>query len=69
MISLRIKGEETLDGELIKTPEQFIGDLCDRINVLHNTVMDEENKELQLVYLIGFLKAFAGRLNRVCERK
>ncbi|TFG30241.1 MAG: hypothetical protein EU532_01260 [Promethearchaeota archaeon] len=66
---MRIKGEETLDGELIKTPEQFIEDLCNRINVLHNTMMDEENKELQLAYLIGFLKVFAGRLNRVCERK
>ena len=69
MIVLKIKGEETISGEIIETPEQFIEDLCDKINTVHNTVMDEDNKEIQLAYLIGFLKGFTGRLNRVCERR
>lgn len=27
-----IKGEETFFGEVIKTPEEFIEDLCNRLN-------------------------------------
>jgi len=67
VIVLKINGEETFFGEDISTPEQFIEDLCDRINNVYDTAM-EEDKMSQLAYLIGFLTALKGRLNRVCER-
>ena len=68
MIGLNIKGEETFFGEIIETPEEFIEDLCERIDTVYNTAMDEENKMTQLAYLIGFITALKGRLNRVCEK-
>lgn len=68
MIVLKLKGEETFFGEYIETPEQYIEDVCDRINILYDTVMEEDEKLSQLAYVIGFLTAFKGRLNRVCER-
>ncbi|MFX1313452.1 MAG: hypothetical protein ACFFHD_12675 [Promethearchaeota archaeon] len=64
---MKIKGEETFFGEKINTPEEFIEDLCERINTVYSTVMEEEGKMHQLAYLIGFLTALKGRLNRVCE--
>jgi len=68
VIGLNIKGEETFFGEIIETPEEFIEDLCERIDTVYNTAMDEENKMTQLAYLIGFITALKGRLNRVCEK-
>jgi len=68
VIFLKIKGEETFFGEYINSPKEFIEDLCDRVNNIYNTVMDEDDKMSQLAYLIGFLTALKGRLNRVCER-
>jgi len=68
VIILNLKGEETFFGEYIKTPEQYIEDVCDRINILYDTVMEEDDRMKQLAYLIGFLIAFKGRLNNVCER-
>ncbi len=67
MIDLRLDGEETFFGETIDTPEEFIEDLCERVDTVYSTAMDEEDKMQQLAYLIGFLSALKGRLNRVCE--
>ena len=66
MIVLNIKGEETFFGESIDTPEEFIEDLCDRVNTVYSTAMDKEDKMNQLAYIISFLIALKGRLNRVC---
>ncbi len=68
MIGLRLTGEETFFGESIETPEEFIEDLCERVNTVYSTAMDEEDKMQQLAYLIGFLTALKGRLNRACEK-
>ena len=68
MIALKINGEETFFGEDLNTPEEFKEDVCDRINMVYDTVMEEDDKMRQLAYLIGFLTAFKGRLNRLCER-
>ena len=67
MIGLRLNGEETFFGESIETPEEFIEDLCERVNTVYSTAMDEGEKMQQLAYLIGFITALKGRLNRVCE--
>ena len=67
MIGLRLDGEETFFGESIDTPEELIEDLCERVNTVYSTTMDEEEKMQQLAYLIGFIAALKGRLNRVCE--
>jgi len=68
VIALKINGEETFFGEDLNTPEEFKEDVCDRINMVYDTVMEEDDKMRQLAYLIGFLTAFKGRLNRLCER-
>ena len=67
MIGLRLDGEETFFGENIDTTEEFVEDLCERVNTVYSSAMDEEEKMQQLSYLIGFLTALKGRLNRVCE--
>jgi len=67
VIGLRLDGEETFFGENINTQEEFIEDLCERVNTVYSTAMDEEDKMQQLAYLNGFLTALKGRLNRVCE--
>ena len=67
MIGLRLDGEETFFGESIDTPEEFIEDLCDRVNTVYSSAMDEDDKINQLAYLIGFITALKGRLDRVCE--
>ena len=72
-----IKGEKTLFGKEISTPEEFIEDLCDRLNNilklameenLGDEVLEQKNTEIQLSYLLGTLTGLANRLNRVCER-
>jgi len=68
VIGLKINGKETFFGEDLNTSEEFIEDICNRINMVYDTVMEEDDKMRQLAYLIGFLTAFKGRLNRVCER-
>ena len=67
MIGLKLKEEESFHGEIIKTPEEFIEDLCERVNTVYSSAMDEEDKMIQLSYLIGFITALKGRLNRVCK--
>ena len=68
VIVLKLEGEETFFGESIETPEEFIKDLCERVNTANITAMDEVDKMNQLAYLLGFLTALKGRLNRVCEK-
>ena len=67
MIGLKIKGEETFFGESIETLEEFIEDLCERVNIAYSTIMEEEDKMNQLTFITTFLIAFKGRLNRACE--
>ena len=67
MIGLRLDGEETFFGESIDTTEEFVEDLCDRVNKVYSTVIEEDDKMNQLAYIISFLIALKGRLNRVCE--
>ena len=63
-----IDEEETFFGEYINTPEEFIEDLCERIDNVYAIVMEEESKMHQLAYLIYFLTALKGRLNQVIEK-
>ena len=72
-----IEGEKTLFGKEIKTPEEIIEDLCNRMNNILNLameenlgyeVLEEKNTDVQLSYLLGALNGLANRLNRVCER-
>ncbi len=65
---MKIKGEKTITGNNIKTPEHFIEDLSDRINGVIEKIMDFEDEKIQLGMLMGFLNGFAGRLNRVCRK-
>ncbi len=65
---MKIKGEKTFTGNNIKTPEQFIEDLSDRINGVIEKIMEFEDDKIQLAMLMGFLNGFRGRINRVCER-
>lgn len=69
MITLIIEGEKTFFGENINTTEEFIEDFCERIDKVYTIVIEEESKTQQLAYIIGFLRAFKGRLNRVCENQ
>ena len=68
MIWLKLKEEESFQGEIIENPEEFIEDLCERVNIAYNTMMEEDDKMNQLAYITTFLIAFKGRLNRVCEK-
>ena len=68
MIGLKLKEEESFHGEIIETPEEFIEDLCERVNIVYNTLMEEDDKMNQLAYILSFLIGFKGRLNRVCEK-
>jgi len=60
VIVLKIKGEETFFGESIDIPEEFIEDLCERVNIAYSTLMEEEDKMNQLAYITTFLIAFKG---------
>jgi len=64
---LKIKGERTFFGERIEKSEEFIQDLCERVNIAYSTMLEEDEKMNQLAYITTFLIAFKGRLNRVCE--
>ena len=65
---MKIKEEKTILGHDIKTPEQFIEDICDRINGVFGKLQEFEDEMIQLGILIGFLNGLYARLNRVCER-
>ena len=68
MIGLKLKEEETFHGEIIETPEEFVEDLCERVNIAYSTMIEEDGKMNQLTLITTFLIAFKGRLNRVCEK-
>jgi len=68
VIGLKLNEEESFHGELIETPEEFIEDLCERVNIAYSTMMEEDDKMNQLAFITTFLIAFKGRLNRVCEK-
>ncbi len=63
-----IKGEKTITGEPIKKAEDFIEDLCDRINGFIPKLDQMDGPQMQLMMCRGFLDGFTSRLNRVCER-
>jgi len=67
LIGLKLIEEESFHGEIIKTPEEFIEDLCERVNIAYSTMIEEDDKMNQLSFITTFLIAFKGRLNRVCE--
>ena len=66
---MKLNEEESFHGEIIETPEEFIEDLCERVNIAYSTMMEEDDKINQLAFITTFLIAFKGRLNRVCEKK
>ena len=68
MIGLKLNEEETFHGEIIETPEEFIEDLCERVNIAYSTMMEDDDKMNQLAFKTTFLITFKGRLNRVCEK-
>lgn len=65
---MKIKGEKTILGKDIKTPEQFIEDICDRINGVFSKTQEFEDEQILVGMLMGFLNGLSVRLNRVCER-
>jgi hypothetical protein len=67
VIGLKLKEEESFHGESINTPEEFIEDICERVNIAYSTMLEEDEKMHQLTSITTFLSAFKGRLNRVCE--
>jgi len=67
VIGLKLIEEESFHGEIIETPEEFVDDLCERLNIAYSTMMEEDDKMNQLAFITTFLIAFKGRLNRVCE--
>ena len=69
MIGLKLIEEESFHGEIIETPEEFIEDICQRVNIAYNTMMEEDDKMNQLPYITTFLIVFKGSLNRVCENR
>ncbi len=68
MFGLKLIEEESFHGEIIKTPEEFIEDLCERVNIAYDTMMEENEKMSQLAFITTFLIALKGRLNRVCDK-
>jgi len=68
VIGLKLNEEESFHGEIIETPEEFIEDLCERVNIAYSTMTEEDDKMNQLAFITTFLIAFKGRLNRVCEK-
>ena len=67
MIGLKLMEEESFHGEIIETPEEFVEDLCERVNIAYSTMTEEDEKMNQFAFITTFLIAFKGRLNRVCE--
>ena len=67
MIGLKLIEEESFHGEIIEILEEFIEDLCERVNIAYSTMIEEDHKMNQLAFITTFLIAFKGRLNRVCE--
>jgi len=41
VIGLKLNEEESFHGEIIETPEEFVENLCERINIAYGTMMEE----------------------------
>jgi len=67
--NLNVKAEKTFWGEPIKTPEQFIADICNRINTVYETAIEYEDEMEQFAYLYAALLGIKGRLDRVCKNE
>jgi len=52
----------------VPVTEQFVEDLCDRINGVFSKIQEFDDERIQLGVLIVFLNGLAKRLNRVFER-
>ena len=65
---MNIKGVKSILGQEIKTPEQFIEDICDRIKGILSKIQNFKDNKIQLGVLFGFLNGLTERLSRVCER-
>ncbi len=64
--ALFIKKSLRISIEFLK--QKFIEDLCNRLNTVQSTALEETDKMKQLLYLIGAIMGITGRLNSVCER-
>ena len=64
---MKVVGEKTFLGENITTPDEFITDLCERIDGAYRITMEVESRAGQLACIMGFIRGFKGRLNRVCD--
>ncbi|MHA1491396.1 MAG: hypothetical protein ACTSRI_17305 [Promethearchaeota archaeon] len=62
---MRIKGGLTFNSQKIKTPEEFIEDLCDKINGFISKIRRMNQSELELMMLRGFIDAISNRKNRM----
>ena len=60
-------GEETYLGESIHSPEKFIEDFCNIVDVVFASAMEEEEEMNRLAYLIGAIMGLKSKLNCVCE--
>lgn len=65
---MNIKGEKSILGQDIKTPEQFLEDICDRIKGILSKIQSFKDNKVQLGVLFGFLNGLTERLTRVSER-
>jgi len=68
VIDVDFEGEQTFLGEQIHTIDEYIVDLCERINNFHNIFMEEENKNQQKAYISGFFNGIKNRLNRMRKK-
>ena len=67
LVIVKVVEERALYGEKITTAEEFITDLCERIDGAYSVVMEVVSKTSQLACIMGFLRGFKERLNRVCK--
>ena len=65
--SKKVKVSRFSSNPHIKSPEEFIEDLLERINIAYKTMIEEEDKMAQVAFITSILIAFKGRLNRACE--
>ena len=65
---LRFIGEENFFGEKINSPEEFIEDICNLIDIVYASAMEEEKEMEKLAYLISAIIGLKSKLNRVCGK-
>ena len=64
MVALITEGEKTIHGENIGSLDEFMLDLCERMDRFYQMVMGEQSRQ-QKFYISGFFNGFANRLNRM----